>query len=105
MGSAGLQPQPDSEPDAAGQFLTFVVPAPDSCKLKCVFCLVRQRRAITKTRLRPDDLARLAERSPIFALAIQAYERLSGNCAVALFKEPANIRLAGPLPRTFVLPA
>jgi pyruvate-formate lyase-activating enzyme len=80
MGSSGLQPQPDSESDAVGQFLTFVVPAPDGCNLKCAFCLVRQRREITETRLRPDDLARFireaAERSPIFALAIQGYEPL-----------------------------
>jgi len=80
MGSAGLQPQPDFESDAAGQFLTFVVPAPDGCNLKCAFCLIRQRREITETRLRPDDLARFireaAERSPIFALAIQGYEPL-----------------------------
>jgi MoaA/NifB/PqqE/SkfB family radical SAM enzyme len=80
MGSAGLQPQPDFSPDSVGQFLTFVVPAPDGCNLKCAFCLVRQRREITETRLRPDDLARFireaAERSPIFALAIQGYEPL-----------------------------
>jgi MoaA/NifB/PqqE/SkfB family radical SAM enzyme len=80
MSSAGLQPQPDSESDAVGHFLTFVVPAPDGCNLKCAFCLVRQRREITETCLRPDDLARFireaAERSPIFALAIQGYEPL-----------------------------
>jgi MoaA/NifB/PqqE/SkfB family radical SAM enzyme len=80
MASSGLQPQPDSESDAAGQFLTFVVPAPDGCNLKCAFCLVRHRREITETRLRPDDLARFireaGERSPIFALAIQGYEPL-----------------------------
>jgi MoaA/NifB/PqqE/SkfB family radical SAM enzyme len=80
MSSAGLQPQPDSESDSVGHFLTFVVPAPDGCNLKCSFCLVRQRREITETCLRPDDLARFireaAERSPIFALAIQGYEPL-----------------------------
>jgi MoaA/NifB/PqqE/SkfB family radical SAM enzyme len=80
MASSGLQPQPDSESDAAGRFLTFVVPAPDGCNLKCAFCLVRQRREITETRLRPDDLVRFireaAERSQIFALAIQGYEPL-----------------------------
>jgi MoaA/NifB/PqqE/SkfB family radical SAM enzyme len=80
MGTAGLQPQPDSASDAIGQFLTFVVPAPDGCNLKCHFCVVRQRREITDTHLRPDDLARFireaAERTPIFALAIQGYEPL-----------------------------
>jgi len=80
MGSAGLQPQPDFEPGAAGQFLTFVVPALSGCNLKCPFCLVRQRREITDTYLRPNDLSRFireaAERAPIFALAIQGYEPL-----------------------------
>jgi pyruvate-formate lyase-activating enzyme len=76
---SGLQPQPDFEPGVVGQFLTFVVPAP-GCNLKCSFCLVRQRREITDTRLLPNDLARFireaAERAPIFALAIQGYEPL-----------------------------
>jgi len=80
MGAAGLQPQPDQEPNAAGRFLTFVVSAPSGCNLKCSFCLVRQRREITNTHLRPNDLARFireaAERAPIFALAIQGYEPL-----------------------------
>src|SRR6516225_10103900 len=80
MSSAGLQPQPENEPDAAGQFLTFVVPAPNGCNLKCAFCLIRQRREITDTHLQPCDFARFireaAERAPIFALAIQGYEPL-----------------------------
>jgi MoaA/NifB/PqqE/SkfB family radical SAM enzyme len=80
MGAAGLQPQPDNEPEAKGKFLTFVVPAPSGCNLKCGFCLVRQRREITETCLEPADFARfireVAEREPIFALAIQGYEPL-----------------------------
>jgi MoaA/NifB/PqqE/SkfB family radical SAM enzyme len=80
MATGGLQPQPDDQPDAGGQFLTFVVPALNGCNLKCPFCLVRQRREITDARLRHDDLARFvreaAERAPIFALAIQGYEPL-----------------------------
>ena len=80
MATGGLQPEPDYEPGAAGQFLTFVVPAPDGCNLKCSFCLVRQRREITDTHLQPHHLAgfirEAAERAPIFALAIQGYEPL-----------------------------
>ncbi len=80
MSVGGLQPQPDHDPDAAGQFLTFVVPARHGCNLKCSFCFVRQRREITETCLRPDDLVRFireaAERVPIFALAVQGYEPL-----------------------------
>src|SRR5258707_173950 len=78
MASAGLQPQP--MPDSAGQFLTFVVPAPDGCNLKCPFCLVRQRREITETCLQPEEFARFVreatERAPIFAVAVQGYEPL-----------------------------
>jgi MoaA/NifB/PqqE/SkfB family radical SAM enzyme len=80
MGNAGLLPRPDYEPDAKGKFLTFVVPALTGCNLKCSFCLVRQRREITETRLKPEDFAlfirEVAGREPIFALAIQGYEPL-----------------------------
>jgi MoaA/NifB/PqqE/SkfB family radical SAM enzyme len=80
MTAAGLQPEPDDGQEFVGQFLTFVVPSPDGCNLRCPFCLVGQRREIADTRLRPDDLARFireaAERAPIFALAIQGYEPL-----------------------------
>src|SRR5262249_2973242 len=80
MTSGGVQPQPEYGPEAAGQFLTFVVPALNGCNLQCPFCLVRQRREISDTSLQPDDLARFireaAERARIFALAIQGYEPL-----------------------------
>jgi MoaA/NifB/PqqE/SkfB family radical SAM enzyme len=80
MSAGGLQPLPEQEPDAAGQFLTFVVPALKGCNLQCPFCLVRQRREITETCLRPEDYARFvreaAERAPIFAVAVQGYEPL-----------------------------
>jgi MoaA/NifB/PqqE/SkfB family radical SAM enzyme len=80
MSVAGLQPEPDGGQAFVGQFLTFVVPSPDGCNLKCPFCFIGQRREIAETRLRPDDLARFireaAERAPIFALAIQGYEPL-----------------------------
>src|SRR5215469_11263194 len=80
MASTGLRPQPDFDPGVGGQFLTFVVPAHSGCNLKCPFCLIRQRREITDTRLRPEDFARFireaAEQAPIFALAVQGYEPL-----------------------------
>jgi MoaA/NifB/PqqE/SkfB family radical SAM enzyme len=80
MGATGLLPHPDYEPDVNGKFLTFVVPAPTGCNLKCSFCLVRQRREIIETNLKPEDFTRfireVADREPIFALAIQGYEPL-----------------------------
>jgi MoaA/NifB/PqqE/SkfB family radical SAM enzyme len=80
MASAGLVPHPEMDPDAAGGFLTFVVPASSGCNLKCSFCLVRQRQEISEARLLPEDFARFihqaAERRDIFAIAIQGYEPL-----------------------------
>jgi MoaA/NifB/PqqE/SkfB family radical SAM enzyme len=80
MSAAGLQPQPDFDPDAEGIFLTFVVPALSGCNLDCSFCFVRQRKEITETRLKPEDYARfireVADRERIFALALQGYEPL-----------------------------
>jgi pyruvate-formate lyase-activating enzyme len=80
MATAGLLPQLDFDADFNGQFLTFVVPAANGCNLKCPFCLVRQRREITDTRLGPGDFVRFireaAQRAPIFALAVQGYEPL-----------------------------
>jgi MoaA/NifB/PqqE/SkfB family radical SAM enzyme len=80
MASAGLQPQPDIDPDSAGGFLTFVVPASDGCGLKCSFCLVRQRQEISEASLQPKDFARFVreagERRKIFAVAVQGYEPL-----------------------------
>jgi pyruvate-formate lyase-activating enzyme len=71
---------PDFDGEGAGQLLTFVVPAQGGCNLKCSFCLIRQRREAAGDCLQPEDLARfireVAERSPIFALAIQGYEPL-----------------------------
>ncbi len=79
MVSSGLQPQPD-QPDAAGQFLTFIVPSANGCNLKCSFCLIRQRREIAEIYLSPDDLARFIREAavcaPLFALAVQGYEPL-----------------------------
>jgi MoaA/NifB/PqqE/SkfB family radical SAM enzyme len=80
MGATGLLPTPECDPDAGGVFLTFVVPALSGCNLSCSFCLIRQRNEITETRLNPEDYARfvreVADRQPIFALAIQGYEPL-----------------------------
>src|SRR5215471_17184510 len=81
MRYGALWPRPDFEPSSAeGRLLTFVVPAPNGCNLKCSFCVVRQRREITETLLRPEDMVRFireaVERAPISALAIQGYEPL-----------------------------
>jgi MoaA/NifB/PqqE/SkfB family radical SAM enzyme len=80
LANAGLQPQPDHEPDAVGQFLTFVAPAPNGCNLKCPFCLIRQRHEVSETCLLPEDYARFireaAQRAPVFAVAVQGYEPL-----------------------------
>jgi MoaA/NifB/PqqE/SkfB family radical SAM enzyme len=80
VSAGGLRPHPDDQSEPNSHFLTFVLPAPDGCNLKCPFCIVRQRREITETRLRPDDLVRFIreayERAPIYALAIQGYEPL-----------------------------
>jgi MoaA/NifB/PqqE/SkfB family radical SAM enzyme len=63
-----------------GNFLTFVVPAPQGCDLKCPSCLIRQRGEICGDLLKPGDYARFiheAYRSgPIFALSVQGYEPL-----------------------------
>ena len=105
MTSGGVQPQPDYRPDAAGQFLTFVVPALNGCNLQCPFCLVRQRQEITDTNLQPDDLARFireaAERAPIFALAIQGYEPLLPESLPYTQAVLATGRFLG-IPATFV---
>jgi MoaA/NifB/PqqE/SkfB family radical SAM enzyme len=81
MTTIGVLPNRDYEQDPYNhQYLTFVVPAPNGCNLKCAFCLVKQRREITGNYLRPIDMARFvheaAERTPIFALSIQGYEPL-----------------------------
>jgi MoaA/NifB/PqqE/SkfB family radical SAM enzyme len=105
MTSGGLQPLPEQEPDAAGQFLTFVVPAPKGCNLRCPFCLVRQRREITETCLRPEDFAlfvrEAAERAPIFAVGVQGYEPLLPESLPYTQAILASGRFLG-LPTTFV---
>lgn len=69
------------------KFLTFVVPAPEGCNLKCGFCFIRQRRempgataASPAPTLAPLDYARFireaAAATPVHALAIQGYEPL-----------------------------
>jgi MoaA/NifB/PqqE/SkfB family radical SAM enzyme len=80
MGASGLLPTPECDPDAEDVFLTFVVSASSGCNLNCSFCPVRQRKEITETCLAPEDYARfvreIADRAPIFALAIQGYKPL-----------------------------
>jgi MoaA/NifB/PqqE/SkfB family radical SAM enzyme len=80
MASVGLLPDSVDEEECNGHFLTFVVAAPGGCNLNCSFCLIRQRGEIKEHSLRPNDLVRfieeVAERGPIYALAIQGYEPL-----------------------------
>lgn len=80
MASIGLLPDSVGDEEPNGKFLTFVVAAPNGCNLSCSYCLVRQRGEITEHSLGPNDLARfieeVAERGPIYALAIQGHEPL-----------------------------
>jgi MoaA/NifB/PqqE/SkfB family radical SAM enzyme len=105
MTASGLQPLPEHDPDAAGNFLTFVVPAAKGCNLRCPFCLVRQRREITETCLRPEDYARFVreavEQVPIFAVAVQGYEPLLPESLPYTQAILATGRFLG-LPTTFV---
>lgn len=78
MALLGLRPVVDGY--RVGNFLTFVVPAPQGCDLKCPACLIRQRGEICGDILKPGDYARFiheAHRSgPIFAVSVQGYEPL-----------------------------
>src|SRR5712671_4288719 len=104
MTAAGLQPEPDCE-SGSGQFLTFVVPAPSGCNLRCSFCLVRQRREITETCLTPNDFVRFVreavEHTPTFAVAIQGYEPLLGESLPYTQAILATSRFLG-IPASFV---
>lgn len=79
MANIDLPPKKHKE-CGSGSFLTFIVPAPDGCNLKCPFCIVRQRKEIMGNNLHPFDLERFIleaeQRVPIFALGIQGYEPL-----------------------------
>jgi MoaA/NifB/PqqE/SkfB family radical SAM enzyme len=105
MTASGLQPTRERELDAAGHFLTFIVPALKGCNLRCAFCLVRRRREITETCLQPEDFARFireaVERAPIFAVAIQGYEPLLPESLPYTQAILATGRFLG-LPTTFV---
>ena len=76
----GMQPVRMDHCGSSGSFLTFVVPAPSGCNLKCPYCIVRQRGEITKYGLQPSDfvlfIREAARRMPIFALGVQGYEPL-----------------------------
>jgi MoaA/NifB/PqqE/SkfB family radical SAM enzyme len=84
----GLLPDEVDE-ESRGRFLTFIVPAPKGCNLKCSFCFIRQRQEGVEARwrnddsdgiLRPTDLARfideVCEQGPVVALAVQGHEPL-----------------------------
>lgn len=99
MTASGLLPWPNCDVDSAGRFLTFVVPAPNGCNLRCAFCVVRQRRETAVTRLGPNDFIRFiresADRAQIFALAIQGYEPLLPESLVYTQAILATGRLLG----------
>lgn len=82
MVNMGLLPTETDDQDScvSSLFLTFVVPAPQGCNLKCPFCIIKQRREISQTHLRPIDFVRffyeVARSTRIFAVAIQGYEPL-----------------------------
>lgn len=80
MVNSGLLPIDGDEDNVGGNFLTFIVSAPQGCNLKCPFCVVRQRKEMTGDLLSPGDLVRFireaAARASIYALAIQGYEPL-----------------------------
>lgn len=64
-----------------GVILTFVVPAPSGCNLKCPFCFIQLRKEPTERGdLAPLDFRRfideVAEREVISAICIQGYEPL-----------------------------
>jgi MoaA/NifB/PqqE/SkfB family radical SAM enzyme len=61
--------------------LTFVVPAPDGCNLKCPYCFIdRRKEDATSLDLKPKDyasfIAEVAAREDIGAICIQGYEPL-----------------------------
>ena len=84
MVNSGLLPidTDDELPSATPlrQFLTFIVPAPNGCNLKCRFCFVRQRAEMAASDLPltryTQFIRQAAARAPIFALSIQGYEPL-----------------------------
>ncbi len=79
----GLLPDEIDE-ESRGRFLSFIVPAPQGCNLKCSFCYIRERQEGAEVRdgavLRPADLARfideVCEQGPVVALAVQGHEPL-----------------------------
>lgn len=99
MPAISLMPIDDEEEFPGGtpprKFLTFVVPAPEGCDLKCGFCVVRQRLEATGAAaptdatattapavLLPHHYARFireaaaAAPAPLYAVSIQGYEPL-----------------------------
>lgn len=76
----GLLPIDDDLADSDGYFLTFVVPVPSGCNLKCGFCFIRQRSSnIHKTLLTQhysEFIYGVQSTRPIAVIAIQGYEPL-----------------------------
>jgi len=61
--------------------LTFIVPAPNGCNLRCSYCYIdRRNEAASRLDLTPDNyaefIAQVAERDKVGAICIQGYEPL-----------------------------
>lgn len=80
MPAAAIMPKERHPPQEQGNFLTFVLPAPNGCNLACAFCLIRQRQEISASTLKPDDYARFIRETtsltPVLSISIQGYEPL-----------------------------
>lgn len=77
---AGMAILPDLEPTAE-TMLTFIVPAPNGCNLKCPFCFIEQRNEpATHQGLTPTDYVRfieeIAAKKFVDAVCIQGFEPL-----------------------------
>ncbi|MFZ1107285.1 MAG: radical SAM protein [Rhodomicrobium sp.] len=80
MATVGLPPL-NSVPTNSGKLLTFIVPAPRGCNLKCPFCfLKRQGQHISQTNISPPDLETFIEEAhqevQVFAVSVQGIEPL-----------------------------
>ena len=61
--------------------LTFVVPAPNGCNLRCPFCYIRQRKELAEEAvLSPEDYVKFIDqinaRTAVAAICVQGYEPL-----------------------------
>src|SRR5215469_11082991 len=90
MAAAGLLPQPDYEPDAAGEFLTFVVPMSSGCNLRCPFGLVRERKEIIRREAcRENDTRRFLRREWDRPALFETVRR-KANCGAEELRKAAS---------------